>query len=61
MYVILNQMDNSVQHFTTVKKAVKYTKALRGDQSEPTKEEIRDMCNTFSKYKNKIAINGLRK
>lgn len=54
-------MDNSVQHFATVKKAVKYTKALKGDQSEPTKEEVRDMCNTFSKYKNKIAINGLRK
>lgn len=60
MYTILNNTNNEVHHFTKVRDAVKYTKSLKNDNSNVTKEEIRELCNIFAKYRNKIAINGIR-
>jgi len=61
MYKIINNVTNEIHHFTKVTDAVKYTKTLREDKSNVTKDEIRDLCNTFAKYRNTIVINGIRK
>lgn len=60
MYVILNAVTNEIHKFSKVRYACAYLKFLKHDKSSVTKEEIRELCNIFAKYKNKIAINGLR-
>lgn len=60
-YTILNATNNEVHKFSTVRKAVAYMKSLKNDTTEPTKDEVIDVCNIFAKYKNKIAINGVSK
>ena len=59
MYIIQNKVDATTKHFTKVSDAVLYLKSLKNDKSCATKEEIRELCNIFAKYRNKIAINGI--
>ena len=59
MYIIENRVSKEIAKFKKVTTAVKYLKELKGDLTPPTSEEIADLCNTFAKFKNNIAINGI--
>ena len=58
MYTIQNKKDGTIHKFAKVREACKYLKELKEDAEPVTKDEVIDLCNIFSKYKNKIAINN---
>lgn len=60
MYTIINNTNQETHVFTTVRKACQYLKDLKNDKSNVTNLDTADLCNIFAKYKNKIAINGIR-
>lgn len=57
MYVIINKKLSEIHKFAKVREACKYLKELKEDSTPVTKDEVIDLCNIFTKYKNKIEIN----
>ena len=60
-YKIINNESKETHIFTTVKLACRYLKNLKGDFSSVNSFDTASLCNIFAKYKNKIAINSIRK
>lgn len=56
MYYIVNKKTGQIANFVKVKEAARYMKDLKKDFSAVTKDETRDLCNIFAKFKNKISI-----